>query len=227
MTSGYATLDESDSDVEIKQLNFSDDGILQPPEVEFPKADSNVGLSPRDLPEPPVTVTTSGRVDAGPRPSQKALVAVKKEVDPAPRPSAKKVVAVTNEVEPAASFGGHSPPTPEPFQDQDDMLLSKVSSIMDQGAPKPQLQVHDISPAAIRQRANRVFTPRVDGSLKVSKIIFDEWKGKGKERKLLEQIFRQCGYSPESCLSDKCHLSFLLNHVIKSRGVGVRRKGTY
>lgn len=200
LTCGYATPDESDSDVDMEKLNFNEDGIVQPPEVEVPKADSNVGLSPRDLPKPPVAVATPGPVDPGHRPSKNPLVAVKKEVDLVPRPSTKKVVAVATEVEPTASYGGHIPTTPEPFLDQDGILLSGVPSIMDQQAPKPQLQVHDISPAAIRQRANRIFTPRVDGTLKVSKVIFDEWKGKGKERKLLEQIFRQCGYSPESCL---------------------------
>ena len=69
-----------------------------------------------------------------------------------------------------------------------------IPEIGDESAPKPRLGEHHISPEAIRQRAKRVFTPRADGSLKVSQKIFDEWKGRGKARKNLEEIFKQCGY---------------------------------
>ena len=89
----------------------------------------------------------------------------------------------------ASGFYGHPFETPEPFDG--------VFSVGDEKAPKPKVGEHDLSPAAIRQRATRIFTPRVDGTLKVSEVIYREWKGRGKERKLLEQIFRQCGYSPE------------------------------
>jgi len=92
----------------------------------------------------------------------------------------------------ASGFYGHPFEAPEPF---DGIFL-----VGDQKAPAPKVGEHDLSPAAIRQRATRIFTPRVDGTLKVSEVIYREWKGKGKEKKLLEQIFRQCGYSPESCL---------------------------
>lgn len=69
-----------------------------------------------------------------------------------------------------------------------------IPELGDVSAPKPRLGEHHISPEAIRQRAKRVFTPRADGSLKVSQKIFDEWKGRGKARKNLEEIFKQCGY---------------------------------
>lgn len=77
----------------------------------------------------------------------------------------------------------------------------EIPELGDEEAPKPALGVHHVSPDAIRQRAKRIFTPRADGSLKVSQKIFEEWKGKGKERKCLEQIFKQCGYDADSLLN--------------------------
>lgn len=73
-----------------------------------------------------------------------------------------------------------------------------IPDVRDTKAPMPKVGEHDLSPAAIRQRANRVFTPRADGSLKVSQKIFDEWKSKGNGRKCLEAIFKQCGYDAEA-----------------------------
>lgn len=67
----------------------------------------------------------------------------------------------------------------------------------DQLAQKPNLYQHTLSPNAIRQRAQRIFKRRTDGSLKVSQTIFDEWHSKGKDRRMLEQIFKQCGYDVE------------------------------
>lgn len=64
-------------------------------------------------------------------------------------------------------------------------------------AEKPQLNQHTLSPNAIRQRAQRIFKRRTDGSLKVTQTIFDEWHSKGKDRKMLETIFKQCGYDVE------------------------------
>ena len=67
----------------------------------------------------------------------------------------------------------------------------------DPSAPKSLVGVHDLNSDAVRQRTKRIFTPRADGSLKVSQAVFDEWKSKGKERKNLEMIFKQCGYDPD------------------------------
>ncbi|CAK9095168.1 unnamed protein product [Durusdinium trenchii] len=46
----------------------------------------------------------------------------------------------------------------------------------------------------MRQRANRIFKARVNGTCRVSEEIRKEWFGKGKPRRLLEEIFKQCGY---------------------------------
>ena len=66
--------------------------------------------------------------------------------------------------------------------------------------PCPEVEKHEhhLSENAVRCRARRVFTPRVDGSKKVSETVFKEWHSKGQPRKNLEQIFKQCGYDPES-----------------------------
>ena len=74
---------------------------------------------------------------------------------------------------------------------------SEIPSVADKSAPRFRVGDHHISQRAIKQRANRIFTPRADGSLKVSKEIFDEWKQKGRARRTLEEIFKQCGYDPD------------------------------
>lgn len=76
----------------------------------------------------------------------------------------------------------------------------EIPELGDPLAPTSKLGVHDLNSDAVRQRAKRIFTPRADGSLKVSQAIFDEWKSKGKERKNLEMIFKQCGYDPDTSL---------------------------
>ncbi len=72
-----------------------------------------------------------------------------------------------------------------------------IPELGDEGAPKSKVGTHDISKEAIRQRSKRIFTPRADGTLKVSQKIYEEWKGKGRGRRCLELIFKQVGYDPE------------------------------
>lgn len=81
----------------------------------------------------------------------------------------------------------------EPFGDEDD-----IPDIANESAPRFKKGEHHLSENAIRCRARRIFTPRVDGSLKVSSTIFAEWRSKGQPRKTLEQIFKQCGYDAET-----------------------------
>lgn len=75
-----------------------------------------------------------------------------------------------------------------------------VPTLGDAAAERFRVDEHHLSPNAIRQRAKRIFTKRVDGSMKVSQQIFDEWKGGGTKKKTLEQIFKSVGYCPEPCL---------------------------
>ena len=79
---------------------------------------------------------------------------------------------------------------------------TKIPDVHDTKAPRPTVGVHTLSPEAIRSRARRIFTPRTNGTLKVSEAIFKEWNRKGSvERKNLEMIFAQCGYSPVPTLN--------------------------
>ena len=89
----------------------------------------------------------------------------------------------------------HIPEPAEPFEE-----LLDIPDIQDALAPKFRVGEHHLSPEAIRSRARRVFTPRSDGSKKVSDEIWSDWKSKGNKRKLLEDIFKRCGYDPEACL---------------------------
>lgn len=92
-----------------------------------------------------------------------------------------------------------SPPEEEGFNGEE------VPDMEDQHAPRFGTDEHHLSGNAFRQRTKRIFTPRVDGSLKVSEMIFNEWKGKGSARKSLEQIFKSVGYDVDSsiCLNNK------------------------
>ena len=74
----------------------------------------------------------------------------------------------------------------------------QVPDIQNKDAPRFQKGEHHLSENAIRCRARRIFTPRIDGTKKVSETVFNEWHQKGQPRKNLEEIFKQCGYDPES-----------------------------
>lgn len=89
----------------------------------------------------------------------------------------------------------HVPEPMEPFED-----TLEIPDIQDALAPKFRVGEHHLSPEAIRSRARRIFTPRSDGSKKVSDEIWSDWRSKGSKRKLLEDIFKRCGYDPETCL---------------------------
>lgn len=82
----------------------------------------------------------------------------------------------------------------DPFDDME------IPDINDPHAPRFEVGEPQLSVNAIRQRAKRIFTKRVDGSMKISETIFNEWKGKGQPRKNLEQIFKNCGYCADSQL---------------------------
>ena len=77
---------------------------------------------------------------------------------------------------------------------------TEVPSVNDPEAPRFKSNEHHISENAVRQRAKRIFTKRCDGSMKVSETIWNEWRGKGQPRKNLEQIFKSCGYDPDTYL---------------------------
>lgn len=88
-------------------------------------------------------------------------------------------------------------------------LADEVPDINDLEAPRFYPGQHQLSDNAIKLRAKRIFTPRIDGSMKVSQTIFNEWKSRGKERQSLEQIFKQVGYDADPCL---CFCSFSPTH---------------
>ena len=88
-------------------------------------------------------------------------------------------------------------PVTEPFEA---MLWDEIPEISDALAPRPVLGQAQISPEAIRSRSRRIFTKRGDGSKKVSDEIW-EWHSKGPKKRMLEQIFKQCGYDPDPWFS--------------------------
>lgn len=95
--------------------------------------------------------------------------------------------------------------------DEDSDLNNQIPDINDKNAPRFAVGQHHLSENAIRLRSKRVFTKRVDGSMKVSESIFNEWKGGGRPKKTLEQIFKACGYDPEPCLRIQRESLFQLN----------------
>ena len=86
---------------------------------------------------------------------------------------------------------------PEPLEGRFDEDL--VPDIQDLTAPRPKVGVHDLSQAAIRSRTQRIFRRRADGSKKVSEEVWADWFSKGKKKQVLEDIFKQVGYDPETC----------------------------
>ena len=93
----------------------------------------------------------------------------------------------------------HSEAPTEYFGPESDGLdMSEVPDMDNMDAPRFEKHEHHLTPNAIRCRSRRIFTPRVDGSKKVSETILKEWHGRGQPRKDLETIFKQCGYNPES-----------------------------
>ena len=82
----------------------------------------------------------------------------------------------------------------EPFEADWD----EIPDISDALAPRFKTHEHHLTPEAIRSRSKRIFTKRADGSKKVSDEIWNDWKSKGNKRRLLEDIFKRCGYDPET-----------------------------
>ncbi len=84
---------------------------------------------------------------------------------------------------------------PEPFLDELDL---EIPDLADDLAPKPVLGGPQLSPAAVRSRAKRIFQKRADGSKKVSDEIWADWHAKGSKRRNLEEIFKRCGYDADT-----------------------------
>ena len=99
------------------------------------------------------------------------------------------------------------PVIPEPGREEDADDLDnwddedEIPELSDALAPKPKVGQHSLSPEAIRSRSIRIFTKRSDGSKKVSEEIWADWHSKGPRKKLLEDIFRQCGYCADTWVS--------------------------
>ena len=117
----------------------------------------------------------------------------------APAPTATTDVLSTPPKKPASSAAPSVKAAPPAAPEA---LDPSIPDRKDGQASKPAPGEVTISPDAMRARARRVFTPRANGTLKVSKEVFDEWqRGPGsKERKNLEMIFQQCGYDPETII---------------------------
>ena len=86
----------------------------------------------------------------------------------------------------------------------EDERNSPIPSRDDTTAEKPVLGELQISPQAMRMRAQRIFKPRANGTRKVSDEVYNEWHAKGSRRKMLEHIFATCGFDPEPWCIDFC-----------------------
>lgn len=104
-----------------------------------------------------------------------------------PTPSAEKNVDGTITTQPVA----------EPLIDGLELNWDDIPDLTDALAPKPVLGQQHLTPEAIRSRSRRIFTKRGDGTKKVSDEIWNDWHSKGSKKKLLEDIFKQCGYDPD------------------------------
>ena len=79
---------------------------------------------------------------------------------------------------------------------------TKIPSLNDSTAVRPQVGEIHLSKSAIRCRLRRVMAPNVHGKYKVCDAIIAEYqKPVGhKDRVRLEHIFSMCAYDPETCL---------------------------
>ena len=91
-------------------------------------------------------------------------------------------------------------------------------SLTDKQAARPAPGECTLSPEALRSRTKRIFTPRANGTLKVSPEVFKDWhKGRGsKERRSLELIFQQCGYDPDRLGDVVCLTRHLFQALLDS-----------
>ena len=120
------------------------------------------------------------------------------QAEPLPEQAAEELPDQGGPDEITSEFEEQSEDTLQAPKDHDDDDFKDVPDIEDQSAPKPRVGEHHITPNAIRCRTRRIFTRKVDGSAKISESIFAEWHQGGKPRKTLEEIFKQCGYDPDT-----------------------------
>ncbi len=94
---------------------------------------------------------------------------------------------------------------PEPFAAQLG-LEDEIPDIADSLAPKFIPGQAQLSADAIRSRTKRIFQKRANGTKKVSEEIWNDWHSKGPKKRVLEEIFKRCGYDPEPRLN--CDIFF-------------------
>lgn len=188
--------------------------------LEMPDVDSDedwigskVGLEPMGCVETPIAKPSMGKARPSIAPSVKSFrmspymttsEAKKHPVLPDSQPEFPTPVhtpippSVATSVNGVMSLQPVTPPVPEPFENSD--VLDEIPDIQDPLAPRFKVGEHHLSPEAIRSRSKRIFTPRANGSKKVSEEIWNDWKAGGNRKKLLEEIFKRCGYDPETRL---------------------------
>ena len=177
-------------------------------------------LSPTSMTGGDVPNVTSPRADPAPKRKSPEPSTPAKMNDQEPRHYGTPPTRRTLRFSPAPKTGNASCPSPTPALSSLAKALSHrrerqtpqkrgpideskldVPDKDDDTAEKPKLGEPQLSAQAIRMRAQRIFKPRSDGSMKVSAVISQEWRQKGDRRKMLEQIFLQCGYDPATCQS--------------------------
>lgn len=168
----------------------ANEGLPAKPSVHLESWELNQDAQPQNTWEPSPAPTL---LDSTEKPAGGSRVVGSKPQDLPQKPEKVELPSPTLEVPPTQ-------PSPESVTPETSDEETEVPDIQDQSAPRFGVGEHHISQNAIKQRAKRIFTKRVDGSMKVSETIFNEWKGKGQARKNLEQIFKSVGYDPDPCV---------------------------
>ena len=156
------------------------------------------GLVPPQQPGPKPSPTSAPQVARVPVLSKSEKAADMVEPDRLPNPDSPNASprSVSNADGTLQSYPGNHTEA-EPFKSTE-ADWDEIPDIRDALAPRFKTHEHHLTPEAIRSRSKRIFTKRADGSKKVSDEIWNDWKSKGSKRRLLEDIFKRCGYDPET-----------------------------
>ncbi|CAE7194944.1 unnamed protein product [Symbiodinium sp. CCMP2592] len=172
---------------------------------------------PSSAPKPDSSKSLPGEL-ANPVPKHPASVAKPHDAADAELKPEHPVSASENPPSPAAGKPEPSEPVSKPLpsvapepelpelltgedHDGDAASMLNIPDLCDKQAPSPPPSEMSLSDGAIDRRMRRVFTARVDGTVKVPQKFVDQWRKRGDARKSLQKIFASCGYNPEDELT--------------------------
>ncbi|CAE7267403.1 unnamed protein product [Symbiodinium sp. CCMP2592] len=173
---------------------------------------------PSSAPKPDSSKSLPGEL-ANPVPKHPASVAKPHDAADAELKPEHPVSASENPPSPAAGKPEPSEPVSKPLpsvapepelpelltgedHDGDAASMLNIPDLCDKQAPSPPPSEMSLSDGAIDRRMRRVFTARVDGTVKVPQKFVDQWRKRGDARKSLQKIFASCGYNPEAFIQE-------------------------